>query len=232
MGKNSQALVNRNGIYLESTGEAKTTTPHVAMNFVSASRAWAFLDWAALRPMSEFEFEKAARGPAPVVFNEYAWGSASLSGNTLTVLDPATASERFTGLATAAGIGNAVYSNNSLITTDGPARVGSIAGSVATNNRANTGAGYYGAMDLSGNLFELLVSIGDPTGRGFTGLHGDGDISGAVVGWPTATAGYGVRSGGYSFSATSMQVSVRNNMTYSNTAGIALIGFRGVRTAP
>ena len=43
----------------------------------------AYLDWAALRPMTELEYEKIARGSAEaIVPGEYAWGSTSITTET------------------------------------------------------------------------------------------------------------------------------------------------------
>ena len=39
----------------------------------------AYADWAALRPMTELEYEKACRGPNNPVLGEYAWGNTSIS---------------------------------------------------------------------------------------------------------------------------------------------------------
>ncbi|MBU3677682.1 MAG: formylglycine-generating enzyme family protein, partial [Chitinophagaceae bacterium] len=52
---------------------------YIACNFLSWSDLAAYLDWSALRPMTEFEFEKAARGTSSPVNTEYAWGSSSLT---------------------------------------------------------------------------------------------------------------------------------------------------------
>ncbi len=58
----------------------ETDHPYVPVNWVSTQDVLAYLDWAALRPYTELEYEKAARGPASPVPNEYAWGN-TLIGN-------------------------------------------------------------------------------------------------------------------------------------------------------
>ncbi len=80
-GKNSDAVVMRNTVSWDASGvllAAETDRPARAMTYVSWADVAAFADWAALRPMSELEFEKAARGAdiAPVA-NEYAWGTVA-----------------------------------------------------------------------------------------------------------------------------------------------------------
>jgi formylglycine-generating enzyme required for sulfatase activity len=68
-------------------------------------------------------------------------------------------------------------------------------------DRARAGAGYYGSMDLSGNLAEQVVTIGHPQGRAFRGTHGDGrlDPQGRATNpdWqPTADTSYFAHRGG------------------------------------
>ena len=43
--------------------------------------------------------------------------------------------------------------------------------------RVASGAGYYGALGLTGGLFERVVSLGSERGRAFRGSHGDGTLS-------------------------------------------------------
>jgi formylglycine-generating enzyme required for sulfatase activity len=43
------------------------------MNILSWFDVAAYLDWAALRPMTELEFEKVCRGPENRIAGEYAW---------------------------------------------------------------------------------------------------------------------------------------------------------------
>jgi formylglycine-generating enzyme required for sulfatase activity len=58
----------------------------------------------------------------------------------------------------------------------GPLRVG-IHGVDSGGDRVNAGAGYYGSMDLGGNLNEQMVTLGVPQGRKFQGTHGDGTLT-------------------------------------------------------
>jgi hypothetical protein len=68
--------------------------------------------------------------------------------------------------------------------------------------RVNDGAGYYGALELTGNLWEPCVTVGHPVGRAYIPHHGSGylDEKGDAQeeGWPDASgAGTGVRGGVY-----------------------------------
>ena len=44
-------------------------------------------------------------------------------------------------------------------------------------NRTTSGAGFYGAMELSGNLHDMIVTLGKSQGRQFLGTHGDGNLT-------------------------------------------------------
>jgi hypothetical protein len=80
-GKNSDGIVNRNTISWDSSNPASkagTSRPARAMTYISWPDAAAFADWAALRPMTELEYEKAARGvDIQPVADEYAWGTTA-----------------------------------------------------------------------------------------------------------------------------------------------------------
>ncbi|MEI7485460.1 MAG: SUMF1/EgtB/PvdO family nonheme iron enzyme, partial [Ignavibacteriota bacterium] len=63
------------------TGEVfSTTTPCVAVNYLSWNDLTSYLDWSGLRPMTELEFEKACRGTAYPVPFECAWGTPYAAG--------------------------------------------------------------------------------------------------------------------------------------------------------
>ena len=194
----------------------------VAMNYLSRADLPAYLDWSGLRPMSELEFERAGRGPYRAVSGEYAWGSTSITQAT---------SISNAGLPTERAQSGANANFDEMV---GPLRVGSFAYGVAT--RIDAGAGYYGAMELSGNLFERSVTVGTSTGRSFEGrYHGNGalDASGNfnVSTWPGVT-GSGLRGGVWNIPSTYAQLSDRTYATFSVASRDLMYGGRGVRVAP
>ena len=94
------------------------------------------------------------------------------------------------------------------------------------------------AMELSGNLWERSVTVGNSTGRSFAGrYHGNGalDSSGNpnVSTWPgTGATGAGFRGGGWSYNAAGAGLSDRLNATNTIVARWYNYGGRGVRVAP
>ncbi|MFZ9718338.1 MAG: hypothetical protein ACO3BD_03185, partial [Chitinophagaceae bacterium] len=116
----------------------------------------------------------------------------------------------------------------------------------ASTTRTQSGASYYGIMELSGNLWEQVITIGRQTstspnsilGRNYTGTHGNGTLSsnGSAnsSSWPT-TSGHGRRGGSFDRSTSDASISSRilgigvpdfiNSRAFTD-------GFRGVRTAP
>jgi len=85
---NQATVSTRAGVYRTSSGygcdiddngtpDQSTDGEWVAMNFMDWLDLSAFLDWAALRPMTELEFEKAARGPDQTSGVLYVWGRNS-----------------------------------------------------------------------------------------------------------------------------------------------------------
>ena len=241
-GKNTDAIVDRNTIAWDSADPraiATTSRPDRPVTYISWPDLMAYADWAGLRPMSELEYEKAARGvdvlPVP---DEYAWGkttyNAAQSGEIFPDADEDGDEQIFDG---AANINRNALSWSSgdgrpggaAEGQKGPLRVGIFAED--STNRITSGAGYYGNMELSGNLSEMVVSIGRSEGRNFLGSHGDGiltDVNGfegnaTNIDWPgidpldssrgvTSTVGSGYRGGDfYSTDARLFQVSTRSN---------------------
>ncbi len=232
-GKNSDSQISRNNVSWTS-GDATlpdegggATYAWVAMNYLSWPDLASYLDWAGLRPMSELEFEKAGRGPYRAVSGEYAWGTTSITG--ATSISNAGMSNESPG-----GAANCVYGTAPGV--QGPMRVGAMASGDAT--RVASGAGYYGAMDLSGNVWEQPVTVGRSTGRGFNGAkHGNGVLTsggdGDVTTWPgTSAVGAGLRGGRWNNNAGTTRLSDRSGAGYLNTTRPASCGGRGVRSAP
>ncbi|MBL7729434.1 MAG: SUMF1/EgtB/PvdO family nonheme iron enzyme [Dinghuibacter sp.] len=129
----------------------------------------AWLDWAGLRPTTEMEYEKSARGPLTPVNDEFPWGNATIASTPYTVTNNYQANSTINYSSTE---GNAVYS---LTEDTSTVRNGIFANSLST--RVSAGAGYYGAMELAGNTMELCVTTANIAGRSYTGWHGDGALT-------------------------------------------------------
>jgi formylglycine-generating enzyme required for sulfatase activity len=199
----------------------------VAMSNMAWGDLTAYFDWAGLRPMTELEFEKASRGPLSAVSGEYAWGSTSITRAT-SVSNAGIASER--------GHSGSNVNIGGSPSISGPLRVGSFAYGV--NTRVSSGGGFYGVLELSGNIWERAVTVGRSTGRAFEGrYHGNGilDSSGNpnVTSWPgTSAVGAGFRGGVWQLDSTYARLSDRNHAAYTVPHRDALNGGRGVRSAP
>ncbi len=155
-----------------------------ACNYLHFADGCAFADWAALRPITELEFEKASRGcdltnpgnPVPIfpVNGEYAWGSTAIN-NVGSLVNDGTANEGLPSPLT--NQANAQYSGTSI---SGPLRNGIFAAKGwTTDQRKQSGASYYGVMELSGNLAEWVkpTYACNSGSYNFTGNNGDGVLS-------------------------------------------------------
>jgi formylglycine-generating enzyme required for sulfatase activity len=192
----------------------------------------AYLDWAALRPMTEMEYEKICRGTLPRVAGEYSWGSTALtqvlSNAIVNGLKP---NESFASISN----GLCAYGLNAASVGYGPLRVGIFA--TGSSGRASAGASYYGAMEMTGNVWERVVSLGDVVGSAFNGSNGDGTLT--VNGdanqttWPSplTAIGTGYRGGAWNTYApyNYEQLSNRSNATIADATRVSSFGGRGVR---
>lgn len=197
---------------------------NIACGWLRYSDMAAYLDWAALRLMTEFELEKCGRGNRPPFPNEFAWGDDIYNVHT-GLINAGLSSE----------IPNDYLSNNAGEASDGPLRTGAFART--TSNRTQSGAGYYGCQEISGSLIERGVTVGNPAGRTYTGVHGDGQLSNDgnlnVIAWPNATSADGtfLRGGGYNSDHLTKRLSERSLAAYIQPVAGAAYGGRGVRTA-
>ena len=202
-----------------------------ACNYVSWMDVAAYADWAALRPMTELEFEKACRGTNAPVADEFVWGNTTMPAKPSSLNNAQTASET-------PNPGNCNVSGS---TGGGPYRCGSFA--TASSTRQDAGAGYYGCLDLAGNLFEQVVTLGNSTGRGFAGTHGDGVLSANGrsnnADWPgwsgaevTGSTGSGGRGGDFSDGNNNARTSDRQLINNTSANWPEIWGWHGVRTAP
>lgn len=234
----------RNKIKISTSGVATTIPavyatdhPYVACNDLSWADLTAYLDWSGLRPMTELEFEKSCRGTIPAVANEYAWGTAGIAGTPYT-LNNSGANNEVIATNYSTTVGNASY-NSTDGSIDGPLRAGIFAGTGSNTGRISAGATYYGIMEMSGNLWERPVTVGNATGRAFTGIHGNGTLDATgnadASNWPGINAtGAGRRGGTWSSgSANQLHISDRQlAASLSDDARSSTFGGRGVRLAP
>ncbi len=210
---------------------------NVAMNYLIWPSLLAYADWAGLRPYTESEFEKAARGPSIPLYQEYAWGSTTITQVSATIQN--------------SGLNNEVPSNkgkglSNYNMVDVPLRAGFAAAS--STDRESAGSGYYGNMEMSGNLWEMIASLGESTGRGFRGSNGDGILTttstyegnATNTDWPgkdatlvngvTGGTGDGLRGGSLSRPSTESRLSDRFRGAFSAATLGSEFGGRLART--
>lgn len=173
---------------------------NVAMNYLNWSDVSAYLDWSALRPMSELEYEKICRGAnQPRVAGEYPWGTTDISAvypaNVQNLLKP---NEKYNTAVN--GLCNISYvSAYYLISFPSALKVGfSTSG---TSGRASASASFYGTMEMAGNVNDMVVNLSSE-GVVFTGALGDGNLlpngDSNVTSWPSSTStGIGFKGGAY-----------------------------------
>lgn len=176
----------RNTAILGSHPNFTNASPLAAANFNQGEgwfQGYGYLDWAALRPMTEMEFEKACRGPCKPIDQDRPWGTAgqiyaaSVTSNETPFESPVTTNANVSGTM---------------------CRAGSFAR--ANSDQFQAGAGYYGVLDLAGNILERCAASGPGARTGaadsrilnYSGLHGDGEVSAAgtnnVPFWPDHNA--------------------------------------------
>ena len=151
------------------------SVPNRPMNYVGFTDGLAYSDWAGLRPITELEYTKAARGSRNPVPAEFVWGT-----NNYDYL------ERYVNEFSDLTLSES-YEEEEL----------------DDENLAKFGASYYWVMDMSGSVWEKVITVGNPIGRAFKGTHGDGmlDFGEATnEDWPKSdneVGGFGYRGGGY-----------------------------------
>lgn len=188
-------------------------SPNRPANYVSWDDGCAFADWAGLRPLTELEFEKAARGPHNGVAGDFAWGTSSFSKVSRfynqqgeLILHPALSEQEI---------------NEATLDL--------------------YGASFYWVMDLCGSLWERTVTIGSAKGRSFKGTHGDGllDAFGNATNedWPNEqSGGFGYRGGGtyddgMAFGPNHAPVGSRNYGSWGDGPRSVAYGFRACLTS-
>ena len=226
-----------NDIAVQVVSNQPANGEHRAVSFLSWPLLASYLDWAGLRPMTEFEYEKASRGPKPPPKHEFAWGTAYAISPDKMERD-GTDSEKSSLLA-ADSIGIGIFSKPvGSPYVVGVARNGFAAD--ATSTRIQSGAGYYGNFELSGNVWELCVKASRYS-KDFDGRHGDGRLDenamANVLGWP-GSQGIIARGGGwnslivnsFSYPFRDLAISDRFYVSYSYDVSRNTTGGRGCRS--
>jgi formylglycine-generating enzyme required for sulfatase activity len=234
------------GVYNANGGTLGNCTDR-ACNWLSFNDLYSYLDWAALRPMTELEYERACRGDAGSQPNDYAWGSAGAAATieAVNISGVSSGVEVCTDVDANCNYGGSTFAftpaAGSLISAgNGPLGCGIFARD-ATQTRFSTGGSYWGIMELTGNVWESCVQIdiadGYPsTPNGYTGLWGDGQLNAGlynVTNWPVAGMWNIHKGGGWDTQPglnTGLSVSARNsrnNVDYNYKW--STVGGRGVR---
>lgn len=171
---------------------ASSTPDRAALSF--EEEVLAYLDWTGLRPMTDLEYEKACRGPTPPFGGEFAWGTALRALTRYAMTNDGSALEMVS-----AGYQTHFGNTWDLLTASdpaGPCRVGMFAMSTYSGSapgRIQSGATYYGIMDMTGNVGEPVYPVVTTNNQAlvYSGTHGDGNLSANmtanVTGWPTNT---------------------------------------------
>ena len=205
---------------------------NIPCTYLSWGDLAAYLDWSALRPMTELEFEKVCRGPMPRISGEYPWGSTNITQvyNTLGgLVNDFTASESYSPVAN----GMCAYGVNTGAVVYGPLRAGLFA--TGSSGRESSGATYYGAMEMAGNVHERTITTANASGVAYTGVLGDGTLLAGgdanTTNWPSASTatGVGQRGGNWVNLAPYCRTSDRINAATTDAARTYVFGGRGVR---
>ncbi len=224
---NNGNVVYRQGISFEPTGDKRDDVfgvdfngndiinesddgEGIACNYLSLRDVLAYLDWAALRPLTELEYEKTCRGTVTPVIYENPWGN----GTELQV-SAITNSGQTSEVASNTGTGLCNYGNS----VSAPLRCGYAA--TNSSNRVRAGAAYYGVLDLAGNVHEPYVSFYSDASYSadFDGSYGDGELDDEgfqnVSGWPSQNSNADVnhfiaKGGSWAIGEAYLRTSARN----------------------
>ncbi len=190
-----------------------TTYGEIPCSMLTWEMGLAYSDWAGLRPMTELEYEKACRGIFEPVLAEIATGRAANTSRNWGIVNGTFGEENeiifnYSLSNQMPGYPNhlskstiATYtstSSNMTLKLHGPLRSGILAASnfnstdSYTENdeitRDRAGATMYGIMEMTGNLCEPAIFVGNENHRQFVGNNGNGEIdangTADVVDWP------------------------------------------------
>ncbi|MDR0763386.1 MAG: formylglycine-generating enzyme family protein, partial [Bacteroidales bacterium] len=168
---------------------------NVACNFLTWNDILAYADWAGMRPFTELEYEKACRGHKIYkYYADYAWGQGYanyiIKYNGRWFIHEDSANEE-TAVPSSELESSFLSGPNAIETGKEPwtMRVGAFAKD--STWRGQAGAAFYGAMNMSDNLWERCINVHTAEGRSFVAGNGDGALAtngeAYVVEWIPAT---------------------------------------------
>jgi formylglycine-generating enzyme required for sulfatase activity len=229
----------------------------VACNYLNWVDHAAYLAWAGLRPLTELEYEKIARGIQNPVAGEYVWGNTQV-GNTTYVLPTPNQAFETVNNNELSPIGNANYGLTVPSSPNiGPLRNGIFA--TSGSDRISSGGSFYGVMELSGNLWERVIKATYLQGLANAIINSNvylNDNNGyaaaslsSITFWPGSSSAGGVivinggfnatgliyKGGSFFSNATNLRTSDRGGFVISNTntdrTQMLDVGVRGCRSA-
>ncbi|WP_395802126.1 SUMF1/EgtB/PvdO family nonheme iron enzyme [Daejeonella sp.] len=172
---------------IEKQGENYIVSrPDRAMDYANSNHVFAFANWSSLRPMTELEFEKAARGPLAPSYNDRAngkipQGNMTPMGNNNLLVNSLKLNGAENGTEAPVSTDStkflALYDGN-IEGGDGGSgayRVGVFA--TSSSSRSSSGASYYGIMGLTDNASEFVISLNTESSRSFKEANGIGENS-------------------------------------------------------
>lgn len=268
---NGNGIMARNAISCPVSGNGTESpilfsTPYgeIPCSMLAWEMGLAYSDWAGLRPMTEFEYEKACRGIFEPVLAEIATGRTANTNRNWGIVNGTQGEENEIifnfpySLSQMASYPNhlskttiATYTStaqNMTLKIHGPLRSGILAASnfnltdAFTANdevtRDRAGATMYGIMEMTGNLCEPAIFVGNEDHRLFTGNNGDGeiDVNGLadVVYWPHTYPFYRGGSWDHGSLNSTRAVSVSDRVAYIYGYDRVILqhnGWRCVRSA-
>jgi formylglycine-generating enzyme required for sulfatase activity/lysophospholipase L1-like esterase len=205
------AGTHRGTVEIAEAFQRASSRPARANNHLCWADGIAFAAWAGLRPMSELEYEKACRGPKDPVAREFAWGEGPGRDNIAReILGHEDGTEMVVGNCNIGNVdplkggdgGRGPVRDDAFDKHAPKPASPTVWLNVPTskprarkrNERVDKGLSYYGIAALTGNLWELTVTVGTREGRAYRGAHGRGEISGdgeapyEQLGWPGESA--------------------------------------------
>lgn len=209
----------------------------LACNYLNSADMLAYADWCGLRPLSEMEYEKMARAPYPALPEQKEWAGGSAATAIFPLANSIISPRKYDETINMNTAEMKKVNVNAGAVLDGPVRAGAFAAG-ESGSRILTGMGFWGVLELSGNLSEVYYKC-SPEGRAFSDAlvyHGDGylianssanpgnsDMSASY--WPQSVNAFILRGGSFKSVRDQLAVSDRSN-SYTTSTRDSTVTFR------